>query len=41
MKTSFDELEDTDDASSRDTVLEPFQTVQRAVEMEISYRDFE
>ena len=41
MKTSFEDLEDPDDASSRDTVLEPFQTVHRAVELQISHRDFE
>ena len=40
-KTSFDKLEDPDDASNRYTVLKSFQTVQRAVEIEISHSDFE
>ena len=37
----LDELEDTDDASSRDTVLGPFQTAQSTVELELSHSDFE
>ena len=41
LEDFLDELEDTDDASSRDTALEPFQTVQITVELKTSYSDFE
>ena len=37
----LDELEDTDYASSRDTALVSFQTVQITVELKTSYSDFE
>ena len=41
LEDFLDELEYTDDASSRDTSLEPFQTVQITAELKTSYSDFE
>ena len=41
LEDFLDELEDTDYASSRDTALEPFQTVQITVELRYSYSGFE